>query len=104
MSFRSIVAPWHPLQFLLCYICVTLLEVMLKRVQARTFTKLTQQVSMDGNFALDYALLVNLVINTPKLCPKSVTDCVVTHSSRHKKLASIICANLLTEDHPVLTR
>ena len=46
----------------------------------------------------------NLVINTSKLCPKSATDCVVTPFSRHKKLASIICAKLLTEDHAVLTR
>ena len=97
--FNFIVAPWLPQLFLRCYICVTLLEVMLRRVQARIFTMLTQQVSMDGNFVLDYALPVNLVINTPKRCLKSVTDCVVTHSSRHKMLASIFCANLLTEDH-----
>ena len=55
-------------------------------------------MSMNRNSVLDYASLVNLVINTSKQCPQSVMDCVVTHSSRHKKLASIICAKLLTED------
>ena len=37
-----------------------------------------------------------LVINLSKRCEKSVMDCAVTHSSRHKKLASIICVKLLT--------
>ena len=78
-------------------------EIMLNRVQARTSTMETQQVSMNGNFALDHALLVNLVINTLERCLKSVMDCVATLSSRHRKLASIICAKLSVEDHEVLT-
>ena len=76
---------------------------MLKRVQAHISTMETQQVSINGNFALDYALLAHLVINTSKQCQKSVMGCVVTQSSRHNKLASIICAKLLTEDLVVLT-
>ena len=62
-----------------------------------------QQVFTYGNFALDYALLVKLVINTSKQCPKSVTEYVVVHSS-HKKSASIVCAKLMKDDHVVLTR
>ena len=65
-------------------------------LQVQISTLETQQVSTNGNFALDFALLVKLVINTSKRCPKSVTDCVVTHSSRHKKLDSIICAKWKT--------
>ena len=44
--------------------------IILKRVQARTSTMETQQVSMHGNSALDCAFLVNLVINTLKRCLK----------------------------------
>ena len=44
-----------------------LLGIMLKRVQAQT-----QQVSMSGNFALDFASLVKLAINTSKRCQKFV--------------------------------
>ena len=44
-----------------------------------------------GKFRLDYVSPGKLVINVSKRCQKSVTDCTVTHSSRHKKLASIIC-------------
>ena len=51
-----------------------------------------------------YALPINLTINTSKQCPKSVTDCVATHSSRLKKLAPIICAEWLAEGHVILTR
>ena len=43
----------------------------------------------DGNSALDYALLVILVVNTLKRCLKSVIDRVATLSSQHKKWASI---------------
>ena len=39
-----------------------------------------------------------LAINTPKRCPKSVTDHVVMHLLQHKKLASITCAKLSMED------
>ena len=67
---------------------------MLKHVQVHISTMETQQVSMNGNFALDYALLVNPVINVLKRCLKSAMDCVPTHSSRHKKLASVICAKI----------
>ena len=56
----------------------------------------------EWHFALDFTLLVKLVMNTSKRCPKSVMDCVVTHSARHKKLASIICE--MTEDRVVSTR
>ena len=43
-------------------------------------------------------------LNTPRLrCPSSVMDCVATHSSRHRKSASIICVKSLTEDHVVTT-
>ena len=44
---------------------------MLKRVQAHISTMATQQVSTNGNFALVFALLVKLGINTSKRCPKS---------------------------------
>ena len=78
---------------------VTPLEIMLIGVQAHiTFTE-TQQDSTNLNSVLDYELLVNMVINTSKQCQKSAT-----HLSRHKKLASIICVMLLTEDNVVLTR
>ena len=77
---------------------------MLKRVQAHVSTMERQQVSTNWNFALDYALPVKLVIITLKRCQKSVTDCVVTRSSRHKKLASIICAKFSMENHLVATR
>ena len=60
--------------FLRCYICVTLLEIMLRRVLVHLFTLETQQVSM--NFALDYASPGKLVTNTSKQCQKSVMDCV----------------------------
>ena len=81
-----------------------LLGIMLKHVQAHTSTMETQQVSVIGNSAHDCALPVKLVINVLKRCLKSVTDCVATHSSRHKKLASIICAKLSMEDYVVSTR
>ena len=54
------------------------------RVQAHTSTMEAQQVSMNGNSALDYALKVNLVIKTLKRCLKTVMDCVATLLSRHK--------------------
>ena len=90
------VSLWRPgiIRCLRCYSCVMLLEIELKRVQAHMSIMEMQQVSTNGNFAFDYALLVNMVISTSKRCPKSVTDCVVTHSSRHKKLASIVCAKI----------
>ena len=97
-------APWHPLQFLQYNTCVMLPEIMLKRVQLRTSTVETQQVSMNGSSALDYAVLVNLVICKLKRRLKHVMDCVATLSSRYKKLASIICAQLSVEDHVVSTR
>ena len=75
---------------------------MLRCVQAHILTLETQQVSTNGNFALDYVSPGKLVINISKRCQKYVTDCAVTDSSRHKKLASIICVKLLTEDHVVL--
>ena len=59
---------------------------------------------MEISHSIDYALLVKLVIKTSKQCPQSVTDCVVTHSSQHKKSASIVCAKLLKDDHVVLRR
>ena len=79
-------------------------EIMLKRKQAHVSTVDTQQVSMNGNLELDCALLEKLVINTSKRCQKSLMDCVVPHSSRHKELASVVCVKLLTEDHVVLAR
>ena len=51
-----------------------LLEIMLKRVQAQISTMETQQVSMNENSALDYALLVKWVINTLKQCQKSAAQ------------------------------
>ena len=68
---------------------------MLRRVLEQISVTEPQQVSMNGNSALDFALLVKLVINTLKQCQKSVTDCVATHPSRHKKLASIVCVKLI---------
>ena len=63
---------------------------MLRRVQVHVSITETQQVTTNGNSVLDYALLVNLVINnTLTQCQKSVMDCVATHSLQHKKLASI---------------
>ena len=103
-SFRLLVAPLHSLQFPQYCTCATRLEIMVKHVQVHTSTTVMQQVSTNGNFALDYAKLVKLVIHTSKQCPKSATGYVAMHSSRHKKLASIICANWLMEDHVVLTR
>ena len=102
--FNFIVVPWQPLQFLQYFTCMMLLGIMLKRVQADMSSMETQQVSMNGNSAHGYALLVNPVINTSNRCPRSVTDCVATHSSRHTTLASTICAKLSTEDHVLLTR
>ena len=62
-------------------------ETRLKQVLARIFTKETPQVFMNGNFALDYASLVKLAINTSKQCQRSAMDCVVMHSSQHEMLA-----------------
>ena len=76
---------------------------MPRRVLVHISITETQQVSTNGNSVLDYALLVKLVINTLKQCEKSAMDCVTTHPSRHKKLASIICGKLLTEYHVVST-
>ena len=59
---------------------------------------------MNGNFILDFALLVKQVTNTSKLCSNSVMDYVVAHSSLHKKLVSITCAKLSMEDRVVSTR
>ena len=101
--FVLFVAPWHHQLSLQYYTCVKLLEIMLKRVQTLLTTMETQHVTTNENFALDFALLVNLVISTLKRCQKTVTDCVATHSSWHKELASIICAKLLMEDHVVST-
>ena len=75
-----------------------LLEIMLKLVQVHTSITGTQQVSTSGHFALDFASLEKLAINTSKRCPKSVTDYVVMHLLQHKKLASITCAELSMED------
>ena len=58
--------------------------IMLKLVQTQISTMETQKDSMNVNFALDYALSENLVINASKRCPKSVTDCEMTHTSRHR--------------------
>ena len=55
----------------------------------------------EWNFALDCALLVNLVTNTLKRCLKSVMDCVATVPSRHRKLASESCAKLSVGDNLV---
>ena len=76
---------------------------MLRLVLVHISITETQQVSRNGNSVLDYALLVNLVISTLKQCQSSVMDCVAMHSSRHKKLASIICVKLSMEDHVVST-
>ena len=43
----------------------------------------------DWEFRTRLRFAGKLVINTPKRCPKSVMDCVVTNPARHKKLASI---------------
>ena len=74
-----------------------LLEIMLKHVQVHTSIMERQRVFTRGNFTLDFALLVKMVTNTSKQRPKSATDYVTTHSSRHKKLSSITSAKLLTE-------
>ena len=50
-------APWLLQLFLRCETCVTLLGIMLKCVLAHISTLETQQVSTNGNFALDDALL-----------------------------------------------
>ena len=50
ISFRLIVAPWLPLQFLQYHTCVMLLGLMLRRVQAHISTMETQQVSMKWEF------------------------------------------------------
>ena len=76
-----------------------LLEIMLRRVLVQKSFMETQQGSTIRNFALDFVSPEELVINIFKRCQKSVMDCVATLSSRHKKLASIIFVNLLTEDH-----
>ena len=84
---------------------MTPLESMSRRVLVQKSITETQQVSTNANSALDHALLACLVINTVKQCRKSVMDCVATHSSRHKKLASIIfCVKLSMEDQAVSTR
>ena len=80
-----------------------LLEIMLKHIQVPTSTKVMQQVSTSGNFALDFAWLVKLAINASKQCPKSVTDYVVMRLLQHKKLASTTCAKLTMEDRVVST-
>ena len=84
-------------------ICTTKLDIMLRRILVQRLAIETQQVSTSGNSALDNVSLGKLVINISTRCQKSVTDCAVMHSSRHKKLASIICVKLSTEDHVVLT-
>ena len=81
-----------------------LLEIMLKHVQVHTSTTEMQRVFMNGSFALDFALLEGLVTNISKRCQMSATDCVATRSPQLKRLASIICAKLLTEDRVVSTR
>ena len=43
---------------------------MLKYVHVRKSAMETQQVCTNGKFALDFALLVKLVISTSKRCPK----------------------------------
>ena len=58
-----------------------LLEIMLKHVQVHTSAVETQQVPTNGNFVIDFALLVKPVINLSKRCQKSVMDCVSTHPS-----------------------
>ena len=52
----------------------------------------TQQVSLNENSVLDYIAGKSGVQHLLKRCLKSATDCMVLHSSRHKKLAWIICA------------
>ena len=79
MSSHLIVAPWLLLLFLRSCTCVMLLEITLKQVQVLTFTTGLQQVSTDGNFALDFAFLAKLLIITSKQCPKSVSDNEATH-------------------------
>ena len=69
-------------------------KIMLKRVQAHTSTVETQQVSMNGDSALDFSSLGNLVIKKLKRWVRSAEDCVATLSSWHRKLASTICAKL----------
>ena len=49
----------------------------------------------EWEFRTRLCIAVKLGINSSQRCPKSVTDCMVTHSSRHKKLASIICAKFV---------
>ena len=66
VSFRLFVAPWHHQLFHRCYTCVTPLEIMPIRVLVQKSVTETQHVSMNGNFALDNALLVKLVIKTLK--------------------------------------
>ena len=82
-----------------------LLEIIvLKHVQVHTSIMEMQRVFTGGNFALDFALLVKIVISTSKRCPESAADYVAMQSLQHKKMASITCAKLLTEDHVVLRR
>ena len=66
-----------------------LLDITLKHDQVRASTTETQRVFTSGNFALDFASLVKLATNTSKQRPKSATDYVATHSSRHEKLAFV---------------
>ena len=72
------------------YICVTLLEIMLRRVLVHTSTMETQQVSMIGNFALDYASPEKLEINISKRCQKSVMDFVAVQEVCFDNLCEIV--------------
>ena len=81
-----------------------LLEIMLKHDQVLAPTAGMQQVSTSGDFALDFALLGKLAINTSKRCPKSLTDHVVMHLLQHKRFASKTCAKLSMEHRVVSTR
>ena len=73
--FNFIVAPWHPLQFLRCYICFMLAGIMLKLVQAHTSTMETQQVSVIGNLAHDCALPVKLkFLSSQNVCVSSCSE------------------------------
>ena len=62
-------APWHHQLFPRCYICVTLLEIMLRRVLVHISNK------RRSNVRLDYVSPGKLVINISKRCQKSMTDC-----------------------------
>ena len=81
-----------------------LLETMLNLVQVLKSTTEIQHVSASGKFALDFAWLVILAINTSRQCPKAVTYNVVMHLVQRNRMASITFAKLSMEDLVASTR